>query len=500
MIKKTIKKKTTSSDINSTIETLIRVPRAHIDKSLVQFAEEVLKSESVKIINVPNEDNDILYLQDDKTLTYKILNRVTLQNKLTKYLAENKHFVQSKHIQEIVTVIQQLGHTREVAQEDIENNILVDNGVIKIANGVVEFKELPSDQLKDVLAFKRINITYKEDLYKEKNPLVEKFFSDIMLNDEKLINFLWAALATPFIERNKYEKAFIFYGETGANGKTVLAELMKKVYSKRNISHVELADMKDYNLALMEKGIINWVQDLEKYDSWPNFKKIVTGESVVVNVKYSDPVEKQLSTQLFINSNVLPRLGASRDGGYTRRLEFIPFNKTFIGKEKDPNILKKLSTTKNIEWIFSKLISFLRILNDDYSGNWFKENMPAAVESLVKEQALSDSSPLAFAAWLENNYYISGKDIKAQTYEIEIHHTEDLIIGENNGSFGSVIYRSKMFKLYKEYCLFVNIPPMSKDNFEKQLKETKFELNKEERITNSRGFYKIIKEEEDENE
>lgn len=497
-------KKVTSKKqgINHTLETLIRVPRAHIDKSLVEFATEIMRSENIRIINVPNDDNNILYLQDDKTLTYKILNRNLLNSKLTKFLSENNHFLQSKYIQDLSTVVQQLGHSKEIDEEDIINNILVDNGLIKICNGEVQFIEMNEEELVEAKAFKRINIDYKPELYKEENVVVEKFFNDIMVGDEGLINFLWAALSTPFIERNKYEKAFIFYGETGANGKTVLAELMRKVYSKRNISHVELADMKDYNLALMEKGIINWVQDLEKYDSWPNFKKIVTGESVVVNVKYSDPVEKQLSTQLFINSNVLPRLGASRDGGYTRRLEFIPFNKTFSGKEKDPNILKKLSTKENIEWIFSKLISYVKILNEDYTGSWFKENKPDAVSNLIKEQALADSSPLAFANWLENNWYYDkdGDLIKAKTNEIDVYVEGNYLLGELHPSHGKIIYRTKMFKLYKEYCSFESIPPMSKDNFEKQMKETTFKLDKEARISNSRGYYTIGKEEGEENE
>lgn len=496
------KKKDTT---NNTIETLIKVQHIHINEALVEFSREIMDQEIIKIINVPNDDNDILYLQDDKTLTYNILNKNILQSKITKYLAENNHFVHAKHTQEIATILQQLAHTNEVDPSEIENNILVNNGLIKINDMMLEFVPLGKDELKKAKAFKRINIDYKPDLYKQQNKVVEKFFLDIMQGDLKLVNYLWAALSTPFIERTKYEKAFIFYGETGANGKTVLAELMKRVYSRRNISHVELADMKEYNLALMEKGIINWVQDLEKYDSWPNFKKIVTGESVVVNIKYSDPVEKQLSTQLFINSNVLPRLGASRDGGYTRRLEFIPFNKTFKGKEKDPNILKKLSTTKNIEWIFSKLIHFVTILNDDYSGSWFKENRPASVKKLIKEQALADSSPLAFAHWLERNIQVENSFVKAYTSEIDAFVENGYIIGEINHGFGKIIYRPKMYKLYKDYCNFENVPPMSKDNFEKQLKETIFKLNKEERVSSSRGFYEVVtredkQEKENENE
>lgn len=463
--------------------------KIHNDIDLVGKAALLL--DDIKIICLENEDNDMLYLQDKKTLVYKPLDMSKLKVLVYKKLEEEGYSLKEESVNTIVNTMRTKGYYKDIKDyNEIKNNILVNNGFIKITDNGIKFVEVPKERLEYTYCLKRIDLDYKPDLHKEENTLVNKFMSDIMCEDKELIDYLWHSLATPFMNRTKYEKAFIFYGETGANGKTILSEFMRSIYAKRNITHVELAEMKEYNLAVMDKGFINWVQDLEKYDSWTNFKKIVTGESVVVNVKYADPIEKELSTQIFINSNILPNLGAKRDGGYIRRLEFIPFNRTFKGKDKDTQILTKLTTRENQEWTFSKLISIANEMSKDIAGSWFEENRPEIVKKLLQEQKVSDSTAIAFMEWIKDNIIFEENNIKLETNEFYIEQFGDYI-GKDHKTKGKILSIAKTYKIYKSYCENIGQKPLNKNNFETHIKETGVIVRHEDRINTIKGLYYI---------
>lgn len=468
----------------------------HIHAELVAKALDLAKKYEIRTIALENDDEIIAYLQDETTFAYSILNRNALEKRIRKLLVAEGHYVKDVSISEMATAIENTAYQKILKYNDLKDNILFNNGFMKYEDGKYRFVKVAPNRLKYTENLRRIDLDYKEDLYKEDCPIVTKFFKDIMDNDPQLVSFLLHALATPFFPRTKYEKAFVFYGGTGANGKTVLAKLMENIYAKRNISHVELGEMKDYNLALMEKGMVNWVQDLEKYNDWPNFKKIVTGESIVVNVKYSDPVEKEISTQIFINSNILPKLGSRRDGGYLRRLEFIPFNKTFSGKEKDAQIIEKLCKKENLEWLLSLLMHIVKEMEDDYAGSWFTENRPDAVQALYEEQKEQDSTALAFAAWLRNEEVVKllGNKLMYQPEVSEDMFHLEVEVGQKHRNYGLVVYRSKMYEMYSSYCYQNGIKKqMIKQDFEKHLEEAKFiELRKDLRISQSKGIYRLL--------
>ncbi len=464
--------------------------KIHIDEDIVLKGKELL--EVINIVTLTNEEGDMLYLQDDKTLIYKPLNRNELIRRLERQLSTENYFVEDKHVKDMSKVMMNasLNNTREY--DEVKNNILVNNGYIINTKNGIEFVEATSEEQKEIIALKRVDLNYKKDLHKQDNPIITKFFNDIMCDDEKLVDYLWHALATPFADRTKYEKAFVLYGKNGANGKTVLSELMRNVFSKRNVTHVELAEMKDWNLAIMDRGMVNWVQDLEKFDSWPNFKKIVTGESIVVNVKYSDPIEKEISTQLFINSNVLPTLGTNRDGGYVRRLEFIPFDRVFKGEEKDSEIIFKLTREENLEWVFSKLINIANELAQDKAGSWFVANRPRRVEMLMEEQSKKDSSAISFMDWIKHNTIITNNK------EIYIDNTEDFFIapeyqtiGVKNARKGKVLFRTRLYNLYKNYCDTNGQKPLNKANFDDHLNSIKCEVMINERVSQAKGLVNV---------
>jgi len=91
------------------------------------------------------------------------------------------------------------------------------------------------------------------------------------------------------------------------------------------------------------------------------FKKVVTGETFMVQKKYGQPFEMEnYSTQIFC-ANSLPPVN-DRTDGFTRRIIIIPFNARFNSTDGDydPFIEDKLLTDESINYILKLAIDGLR--------------------------------------------------------------------------------------------------------------------------------------------
>lgn len=472
----------------------------HIDFDIEVKSRQL--SDEISLISVRTESQTQLYMRNEYNLLYYPYDAKELEKSIRVSLSNEGSFLKDMQVKEMVRVMETIGLQKEYQYKDIKTNIMVNNGFFtknKTAEGEdlgLRFVPVEKDRLRYIQpCLKRIEIDYKEELSSTNNEQVENFMLDIMNGDKELADYLWHALATPFIERSKYEKAFVFYGETGRNGKSVLADLMKAVYGKKNVTSLEFQDMNGASLAILEHGFVNWVNDIEKYSVGNNLKKIVSGETIILNEKYKAPRESELTTQLFANTNVLPKLGAARDGGSVRRLVYIPFMRTFGPDNSNANIRTELITKENIDWIFAKLISIAKELNNDFAGSYFDENKPYAVVELENRQAEEDSSALGFMAWLHESLDVNGTVVTITGPELSTYvEFNSSVIGETYND-KPVLYRGPVYKVYDAWCKEEGIHALSKTNFEQQVKVLKWiELDKETRISRSRGIYKITEE------
>jgi putative DNA primase/helicase len=216
------------------------------------------------------------------------------------------------------------------------------------------------------------------------------------------------------------QTAFILTGE-GSNGKSTILNLIKKLLGKKNYTSLDLREMEDtFKPAELSGKLANIGDDISaKYlDNSSAFKKVVTGESFMVQKKYAQPFElESYATQIFC-ANELPQVSDKSDG-FARRLAIIPFNATFSKHDKDydPFIEEKLLSDESMQYLLKLAIDGLkRVL---YNRKFTKSDKADAEKSeyirgnnnvleyleeepKLENESVSDSY-LAYQVWCSSN-------------------------------------------------------------------------------------------------
>lgn len=178
-------------------------------------------------------------------------------------------------------------------------------------------------------------------------PNWEKFLDDVTEKDEALKNilqeFVGYIVASPDC---RYQKGLALMG-TGANGKSVFVNVIKKLVSKQGFSSVSLEDMQNpQNRLIMEGKLVNIAEENSYREAFKNtstVKTMVTGGEVSVKRLYAQPYQYENTTKLIMLFNKLPRTSDDTEG-FFRRLVMVPFDAQFSTKlgNRDIHIEKKL--------------------------------------------------------------------------------------------------------------------------------------------------------------
>lgn len=176
------------------------------------------------------------------------------------------------------------------------------------------------------------------------------FLEQIFIGDAHLIDWLhrWCGY---LLTGSTEEQIFLFFFGLGANGKSVFAELVRYVmgdYGRTVASETltetkrqgggaspDLADLIGCRLALSSE-----TEDGSALAE-SLVKSLTGGDSITARKLYSDPVQFQPAFKLLMLGNHRPMIRGT-DFGIWRRVRLIPFNKTFLEQERDPQLLEKL--------------------------------------------------------------------------------------------------------------------------------------------------------------
>ena len=217
----------------------------------------------------------------------------------------------------------------------------------------------------------------------------------------------------------RYDQGFILVG-SGANGKGTLLNLITEMTGKANISNVPAQDLCEsrFKSAELFGKLANVCADIPATpikDS-SQIKMITSGDNISAERKHQHPFEFRPYSTLLFSANEIPR---SRDKthAFYRRWSFIPFPNRFEGKEKDENIIARLTAPENLS-------AFLQLSVEGLKRLW--------------EQGSFSSSPSANA--IMDEYRVSNDSVASFTSE---YVTE---------SPGSKIPRQGLYDEYKEYC------------------------------------------------
>ena len=196
-----------------------------------------------------------------------------------------------------------------------------------------------------------IPFDYKSDAYSE---IVDKTLDKLACGDKQIRSLFEEMVGYSLYRKNLMQQCFILTGE-GSNGKSTALNMLKRLLGKGNYSSLDMRELEDtFKPAELHGKLANIGDDISaKYmDNSSVFKKVVTGESFVVQRKYAQPFElESYATQIFC-ANELPRVQDKSDG-FSRRINIIPFNAKFSKSDPDfdPFIEDKLLSDTAMEYL-----------------------------------------------------------------------------------------------------------------------------------------------------
>lgn len=156
-----------------------------------------------------------------------------------------------------------------------------------------------------------------------------------------------------FLPSHMFEKFLLLYGGTGANGKSVVLEVIRDFFSKENVSSLELHRFEGHELDALKNKIINIGSEIESggdmRKQFAALKNITaTKDTLTVNPKNEKPYElyPEEKPKMAFATNKLIRSGAD-DGGVLRRMLLLHFNQEIKDDEKIRDLTERFSDEKS---------------------------------------------------------------------------------------------------------------------------------------------------------
>jgi len=230
-----------------------------------------------------------------------------------------------------------------------------------------------------------------------KCPVFDQFLIDIMDGDEELAEYLLMCLGYSLSGLTDEQCMFILNGN-GANGKSVLLDLMGYVFGDYLVHTRFDAFLKKYNststndLARLSKARMVKANESGVGKNWDEerIKEITGGDKITARFLYAEYFDFRSRIKLWCATNNLPKTDDLSDA-FWRRMVVIPFDRQFKGDDRNTNILEELKRESS------------GILNRLYQGyeQWFittlKKPPPRVVGAVKEYKAESD----VVARWID---------------------------------------------------------------------------------------------------
>jgi len=203
-------------------------------------------------------------------------------------------------------------------------------------------------------------------------PAIKKYLSDVLDDDQITIVKEWAGYA--LYPEYFIKKAIIFVGD-GDTGKTTLINLLHTFYGEKNVSGVSLQKISidKFSCAHLYKRYINLYDDLSFKDISDNGAfKIATGGGIITGEKkFGDQFQFKNYAKLTFACNKIPDVKDADDEAYFNRWIVIQFNYVVDEKDKDKQLIHKMTTTEELSGFLNLALEGLGTLlkNERFSYN-----------------------------------------------------------------------------------------------------------------------------------
>ncbi len=254
-----------------------------------------------------------------------------------------------------------------------------DRRLINLLNGMLDLRTYQLvDHDKKYHSTVQVPIRYDPNA---RCPMFLQFLADVFQGDQELIDLAAEMLGYCLTVEVKAQKAFILYGK-GSNGKSVLADILKKLCGSENVSSVSLKELDDsFARSEIVDKLLNLATENEVGKAGLDttyFKSIVAGESIRVEKKHEQGFTYEPFCKLVFALNNLPYT-KDKSYGFVRRLIIIPFNRTFT--ETDANVELMDDLTEELPGILNFAIEGLKRLE----ANRYVFTKSKASNELLKE-------------------------------------------------------------------------------------------------------------------
>lgn len=322
-----------------------------------------------------------------------------------------------------------------------------DTVLINLQNGTFEI----SPQGTKLRPFDRSDfITYQlpfEYDPQAKAPIFEAYLNRVLPDPERQ-RVLAEYLGFVFIKHGsnvlKEEKALVLYG-TGANGKSVLFEVVNALLGAENVSSYSLQSLTNdngYFRAKLANKLVNYASEISGNLGASIFKQLVSGEPVEARLPYGEPFILRQYAKLIFNCNELPK-DVEHTNAYFRRFLIIPFDVTIPEHEQDKNLHTKI-IEKELSGVF----------------NWILQG----VNRLLSQKGFSKCTAAQQAV---EQYRIESDSVQMflNEYGYEVSATNEMLLKD-------------LFGEYRNYCLESGFKSVSLKTFADRLRRSGYQTQR----------------------
>jgi putative DNA primase/helicase len=373
------------------LEAEEKLPQKHL---LVLCVNELLSKVKEQNLNLARKDDFIFAFNG---AYWKELNRETVKNflgrvaeKLSVHLLEAQHY---KFKNELYNQFLSAAHFEPIEQRSDVVLINLQNGTFEISKDGQRLREFNA---KDFLTY-QLPFEYDE---MATCPVFQKYLNEV-LPEKELQHIVAEFFGYIFTKGLKMEKAMLLYG-SGANGKSVLFDIMNALLGNENISNFSLSNLlEEHNRALIAYKLLNYGSEINATRTRDEFKNLVSTEPIQARLKYGNSFTMENYAKLAFNCNELPK-DFDHSNAYFRRLLIIPFRITIPESKQDKTLANKIIKME-LAGVFNWIIDGLKRL---LKTEQFTESQ-IAKDTLETYRRDSDSVACFIA---ENSYKPSVKD------------------------------------------------------------------------------------------
>lgn len=323
------------------------------------------------------------------------------------------------------------------------------NHLLGAANGIVDLRTGELEK-----AVPEYYITIKSPIAYNKEAAEPsrfiQFVNEICCNDVKLKEYLLRVLGYCLTGEIREQAFFVFYG-SGANGKSVLVNILKHVFGmlsggvaqnafimKKGDSSINPSLVKNKNTRMVFVSEANAGQELDS----ALIKSISGGDEIYIRALFRNHDSFNPHFKIIMTTNFLPNMNFS-DDAMRRRAKIIRFDNVFTGEKCDNELPKKLEA--EAEGILKLLV--------DYAVKYYAEGL-ASFEP--------DSISYNF-----NNF-------RAETDSVFAFTQEHIRRPENKNTY---VQSSILYQYYQQYCVDNNFETKSQKAFTQSMNKLGFETN-----------------------